>query len=66
MPDSIDFYFDFSSQYGYITATQAPEMKKRAHSETETAIERGVFGSPFFIVDGEPFWGSDRLEKVDK
>jgi 2-hydroxychromene-2-carboxylate isomerase len=49
-----------------LAATQAPEMKKRAHSETEAAIERGVFGSPFFIVDGEPFWGSDRLEQVDK
>jgi 2-hydroxychromene-2-carboxylate isomerase len=47
-------------------ATQAPEVKKRAHDETEVAIKRGVFGSPFIIVDGEPFWGSDRLEQVDK
>jgi 2-hydroxychromene-2-carboxylate isomerase len=29
------------------------------------SLERGVFGSPFFIVDGEPFWGSDRLEQVE-
>jgi len=29
------------------------------------SLARGVFGSPFFIVDGEPFWGSDRLEMVD-
>jgi len=29
------------------------------------SLERGVFGSPFFIVDGEPFWGSDRLELLD-
>ena len=29
------------------------------------SLERGVFGSPFFIVDGEPFWGSDRLEMLD-
>ena len=29
------------------------------------SLERGVFGSPFFIVDGEPFWGSDRLEQLD-
>ena len=24
-------------------------------------IAAGVFGAPFFIADGEPFWGSDRL-----
>jgi len=29
------------------------------------SLARGVFGSPFFIVDGEPFWGSDRLEMLD-
>jgi 2-hydroxychromene-2-carboxylate isomerase len=29
------------------------------------SLERGVFGSPFFFIDGEPFWGSDRLEQVD-
>jgi 2-hydroxychromene-2-carboxylate isomerase len=29
------------------------------------SLALGVFGSPFFIVDGEPFWGSDRLEQLD-
>jgi 2-hydroxychromene-2-carboxylate isomerase len=29
------------------------------------SLARGVFGSPFFIVDGEPFWGSDRLDQLD-
>jgi len=29
------------------------------------SLGRGVFGSPFFFIDGEPFWGSDRLEQVD-
>jgi carboxymethylenebutenolidase len=32
--------------------------------ETDEAIEAGVFGSPFYIVDGEPFWGQDRLEQA--
>jgi 2-hydroxychromene-2-carboxylate isomerase len=31
-----------------------------------TSLKRGVFGSPFVLVDGEPFWGSDRLEQVDE
>jgi 2-hydroxychromene-2-carboxylate isomerase len=30
------------------------------------SLARGVFGSPFFLVDGEPFWGSDRLEMLDE
>ncbi len=29
------------------------------------AIARGVFGSPFIVVDGESFWGNDRLDEVD-
>lgn len=29
------------------------------------AIEAGVFGAPSFIVDGEIFWGQDRLEHLD-
>jgi 2-hydroxychromene-2-carboxylate isomerase len=30
------------------------------------SLARGVFGSPFVIVDGEPFWGNDRLDLVDE
>jgi len=29
------------------------------------AIERKVFGSPFVIIDGEPFWGVDRLPQIE-
>ncbi len=41
-------------------------VKDRLRQETDAAMARGVFGSPFFIVDGEPFWGNDRLDEVDK
>jgi 2-hydroxychromene-2-carboxylate isomerase len=40
-------------------------VKDRARSEVETAMARGVFGSPFFIADGEPFWGNDRLPMLE-
>ena len=43
-----------------------PVMKEKLKVETEAAIARGVFGSPYIIVDGEPFWGFDRLEHVDR
>lgn len=29
-----------------------------------SAIAAGVFGAPFFIVDGEPFWGNDRQAQI--
>ncbi len=41
-------------------------VKERLKNEVDAAIERGVFGSPFIIVDKEPFWGSDRLDQVEK
>jgi len=41
-------------------------VKDRTKIEVEKAIAKGAFGSPYIIVDGEPFWGSDRLEQVEK
>ena len=40
---------------------QTVEIKQRLRQQTETAIEAGVFGVPSFVVDGEIFWGNDRL-----
>ena len=34
--------------------------------EVEQAIAAGVFGSPFVIVDGEPFWGLDRFDQIER
>jgi 2-hydroxychromene-2-carboxylate isomerase len=31
-----------------------------------SSIAAGVFGSPTIVVDGEPFWGADRLPEVDE
>ncbi|HEX9192646.1 MAG TPA: 2-hydroxychromene-2-carboxylate isomerase [Burkholderiales bacterium] len=41
-------------------------VKDRTRSEVDKAIGRGAFGSPYIIIDGEPFWGSDRLDQIDK
>ena len=41
-------------------------VKDKLKLEVETAIARGVFGSPYFIVDDEPFWGADRLEQLER
>lgn len=49
-----------------LAAIEDPAVKERLRTEVDAAIERGVFGSPYVIVDGEPFWGSDRLDQVDR
>jgi len=35
-------------------------------ANTEEAIERGVFGSPTYVVDDEMFYGQDRLMMVER
>jgi 2-hydroxychromene-2-carboxylate isomerase len=48
-----------------LTAVADPVVKERLKKRTEESIEHGVFGSPFIIVDGEPFFGADRLPQVE-
>jgi 2-hydroxychromene-2-carboxylate isomerase len=43
-----------------------PLWKERLKRENDAAIATGVFGAPFFIVDGEPFWGNDRRGQIEQ
>ena len=43
-----------------------PVWKLRLKTENEAAIAAGVFGAPYFIVDGEPFWGNDRRAQIER
>lgn len=43
--------------------TSAVKDKLRAY--TDEAISRGVFGAPALVVDGELFWGNDRLHFLE-
>ncbi len=47
-------------------AVDDPAVKDALKDEVAQAIAAGVFGSPFVIVDGEPFWGLDRIEQVER
>jgi 2-hydroxychromene-2-carboxylate isomerase len=49
-----------------LSALQKPEVKDRLREINDEALRKGVFGSPFFIVDGEPFWGHDHLDQVER
>ena len=47
-------------------AVDDPSVKEALKRENGQAMDRGVFGSPFMIVDDEPFWGVDHLDQVDR
>jgi 2-hydroxychromene-2-carboxylate isomerase len=47
-----------------LAAAALPENKERLRRETDLAWESGVFGAPTLIVDGEVFWGNDRVEEA--
>ena len=39
---------------------------ERRMLDTQAALARGVFGAPSYVIDGEIFWGQDRLEFVER
>ena len=41
-------------------------IKTLLRERVDASIEKGVFGCPTFIVDGEMFWGADRLDQVER
>jgi 2-hydroxychromene-2-carboxylate isomerase len=41
-------------------------VKDALRREVDAAMAKGVFGSPFVFVDGEPFWGIDHFDQVDR
>ena len=49
-----------------IRASEAPELAGKREAYTRHAIEQNVFGAPSFVIDGEIFWGQDRLDFVER
>jgi 2-hydroxychromene-2-carboxylate isomerase len=41
-------------------------VHERYEADSQRAIDVGVFGAPSFIIDGEMFWGQDRLDFVER
>jgi 2-hydroxychromene-2-carboxylate isomerase len=41
-------------------------VHERYEADSQRAIEAGVFGAPSYVIDGEIFWGQDRLEFVQR
>ena len=49
-----------------IIESKTKEIKDEYFSNTDTARENKIFGSPSFMVDNELFWGDDRMEDAIK
>ena len=49
-----------------LAALNDPAIKDRLKNEVDAAIKLGVFGSPYIVADGEPFWGMDRLDQLER
>jgi 2-hydroxychromene-2-carboxylate isomerase len=43
-----------------------PAWKAWLKRANDAAIAAGVFGAPFFLIDGEPFWGNDRKAQIER
>ena len=47
-------------------AAASEEATALLRAEVDAALQAGVFGSPTVVVDGEPFWGIDKFEQIDR
>ncbi len=47
-----------------LALSDTPEVQDRYNSYTQRAIDAQVFGAPTYLVDGDMFWGQDRLDFV--
>ena len=41
-------------------------MHERYEQDSQRAIDSGVFGAPTYVIDGEMFWGQDRLDFLER
>ena len=67
---ALDAVLDIAGQLGVdrdnlSAAVQAPALKERLKTACDAAIARGVFGAPYVVIDGEAFFGADRLPQIE-
>lgn len=67
----LDVIGDVAQGLGYaadeiIAAAQSDDIKTKLKVAVDEAMAKGVFGAPFFFIDGEPFWGADRFPMMEQ
>ena len=50
----------------FLALAESAEIRQELIAETDTALARGVFGAPSFMVGEELFWGKDRMDFIDE
>ena len=66
-----DTVFDIAAQLcvdrvALEAAVNDPVIKEQLKDEVDHAIQIGVFGAPYVLIDGQPFFGADRLPQIEK
>lgn len=54
-----------ASTAGLVEAAESDAARQALREATQAAVNAGVWGTPTLVVDGELFWGVDRLSMVD-
>jgi 2-hydroxychromene-2-carboxylate isomerase len=49
-----------------VEQSQSQTVQERYEDYTQQAIDAQVFGAPSYVIDGEIFWGQDRLDFVER
>ena len=49
-----------------LAQSRSAETQARYDAHTQAAIDAGVFGAPTYVVEGEMFWGQDRLDFLQR
>ena len=49
-----------------VKSSQTPTIQAQYDANTDAAIAANVFGAPWYVVNGEGFWGQDRLDFVER
>lgn len=49
-----------------LAASKEAAVREQYDACTQQAIDAGVFGAPSYVVDGEVYWGQDRLDFVER
>ena len=49
-----------------LKSAETPGVQQQLDKNTDEAIAANVFGAPWYVVDGEGYWGQDRLDFVER
>ncbi|MCU0942282.1 MAG: 2-hydroxychromene-2-carboxylate isomerase [Hydrogenophaga sp.] len=48
------------------TAAGSDDAAALLRAEVDASLKAGIFGSPTLVIDGEPFWGADKLQQAER